>query len=146
MNPTKWYWEDLDHTIDLIEKTGHVSQTWSVASHKKIQPGDRAFLLRLGVEPKGIMGAGFVTWQAFLSPHWSGESKLRYKVMIDFEVLLNPETAPLLSLDLLKLGGLENYNWTPRSSGVEIPQKYVKELEALWSDFLNMRKKRSNCF
>ena len=146
MNPTKWYWEDLDHTIDLIEKTGHVSQTWSVASHKKIQPGDRAFLLRLGVEPKGIMGAGIVTSQAFLSPHWSDESKLRYKVMIDFEVLLNPETAPLLSLDLLKLGGLENYNWTPRSSGVEISQKYVEELEALWSDFLNMRNKKSNCF
>ena len=57
--------------------------------------------------------------------------------MIDFEVLLNPDKEPLLSLDLIKLGGLENFNWTPRSSGVEIPQKYVYELEALWFDFLN---------
>ena len=141
MNPTKWYWEDLDHTIELIEQTGSVSDSWSAASHKKIEPGDRAFLMRLGVEPKGIVGAGFVTSQAFLAPHWSGEDKLRYKVMIDFEVLLNPDKEPLLSLDLIKLGGLENYNWTPRSSGVEIPQKYVDELEALWSDFLKMRVK-----
>ena len=136
MNPTKWYWEDLDDTIDLIKQTGCVTESWSVASHKKVQPGDRAFLLRLGVEPKGIIGAGIVTSHAFLSPHWSGENKLRYKVMIDFEVLLNPDKQPLLSLELLKQGGLENYNWTPRSSGVEIPQRYVEELEAVWMDFL----------
>lgn len=137
MNPTKWNWENLDETIDQIKLAGYVSESWSAVSHKKIEPGDRAFLMRLGVEPKGIIGVGFVTSEPFLAPHWSSENKFRYKVMIDFEVLLNPDKEPLLSLDLIKLGGLENFNWTPRSSGVEIPQKYVYELEALWFDFLN---------
>lgn len=137
MNPTKWYWEDLDETIATIKQTGYVSDSWSVASHKKIQPGDRAFLIRLGVEPKGIIGSGVVTSEAFLAPHWSGNNKLMHKVMIDFEVLLNPDKQPILNLDLLKMGGMEHVNWTPRSSGIEIPEKYVDELEALWADFLN---------
>lgn len=136
LNPKKWYWEDIDQTIALIKQTGHKSMSWSVASHKKLQPGDRAFLMRLGVEPKGIMGAGFVSSMPFLAPHWSGENKLRYKVMIDFEVLLNSDKEPLLPLELLNQGGLENYNWTPRSSGIEIPRRYLNELEALWADFL----------
>ncbi len=139
MNPTKWNWGNLDETIDLIKQSGCVSESWSIASHKKIQPGDRAFLMRLGVEPKGIMGAGYVTSSTFLSPHWSGENKLRYKVMIDFEVLLNPDKEPLLILELLKQGGLEHYNWTPRSSGIEISHKYVEELEAVWMDFLKTK-------
>lgn len=136
MNPKKWYWEDIDQTIALIKQTGHESLSWSVASHKKVQPRDRAFLMRLGVEPKGIMGAGFVSSMPFLAPHWSGENKLRYKVMIDLEVLLNSEKEALLSLDLLNQGSLENYNWTPRSSGIEISNRYLNELEALWTDFL----------
>ena len=146
MNPTRWYWDDLDHTIDVIAQTGSVAQSWSAASHKKIQPGDRAFLMRLGVEPKGIIGAGFVTSYPYLAPPCSGENKLRYRVKIDFEVLLNPDKEPLLSLDLIKLGGLENYNWSPRSSGVEIPQRYVDELEALWNEFLKMRGVEHNPF
>ena len=92
--------------------------------------------MRLGVELKGIMGAVFVSSMPFLVPHWSGENKLRYKVMIDLVVLLNSEKEALLSLDLLNQGSLENYNWTPRSSGIEISNRYLNELEALWTDFL----------
>lgn len=146
MNPTRWYWDDLDHTIDLIRKRGHVSESWSAASHKKIQPGDRAFLMRLGVEPRGIIGSGFVTSEPYLAPPCSGENKLRYRVKIDFEVLLNPDREPILSFELLKLGNLEHVNWSPRSSGIEIPPKHVYELEALWEEFLKMRDVENNPF
>lgn len=90
------------------------------------------------------MGAGYVTTQPFLSKHWSGEDKLVHKVMIEFEVLLNPISEPLLSLDLLKHGNLAEVNWTPQASGIEIHQEFVEELEALWFDFLNNQNIRSH--
>ncbi len=138
MNPTRWYWDDLENTISEIVRNGCVTESWSAASHKKIKPGDRAFLMRLGVEPKGIIGAGYVSSLPFLAPPCSGENKLSYRVNIDFEVLLNPDKEPLLTLDLLKMGGLEHVNWTPRASGMEIHLKHAEELEALWMDFLEI--------
>ena len=86
-NPNKWHWASLEQDIDLIEQTGHSTQTWTATSHKKIQIGDRAFLMRLGVEPKGIMGAGFITSEPFFAKHWNGGEKWVHKVKIDFEVL-----------------------------------------------------------
>jgi 5-methylcytosine-specific restriction protein A len=75
-NPKKWDWTTLEQSIEQIEQTGRSSEKWSVISHKKIKQGDRAFLMRLGKEPKGIMAAGFVSTPPFLSKHWNGEDKL----------------------------------------------------------------------
>lgn len=145
-NPRKWDWTALEETIDLIELTGRANEAWSVVSHKKIQPGDRAFLMKLGIELKGIMGSGYVTTRPFLSKHWSGEDRLVHKVLIDFEILLNPISEPLLSLDELKQGGLKKVNWTPQASGIEIKQEFVDELEAVWFDFLKGKNIKSNPF
>lgn len=145
-NPKKWNWTTLEQSIDQIEQTGRATEKWSVISHKKIQPGDRAFLMRLGEEPKGIMAAGFVATPPFLSKHWSGEDKLVNRVMIDFEVILNPEKEPLLSLDILNQGNLAKVNWTPQSSGIEINPESTDELEAVWFDFLTTQEIRHNPF
>lgn len=130
-NPKKWNWTTLEQSINQIEQTGRATEKWSVISHRKIQPGDRAFLMRLGKEPKGIMAAGFVATPPFLIKHWSRENKMVNRVMIDFEVILNPEYEPLLSLNILNEGKLAKINWTPQSSGVEINSEITDELEAI---------------
>ena len=135
-NPKKWDWTTLKQSIDQIEKTGCASIQWSVFSHKKVQPGDRAFLVRLGREPKGIMGSGFVSSPVFLSKHWDGSENMVNRVMIDFEVILNPDQEPLLNLELLNQGNLGKVNWTTQASGIEINSEVTDELEALWFDFL----------
>ena len=63
-NPKKWTWETLESDIENIEKTGRSSLQWSVVSHKKIKQGDRAFLMRLGENPKGIIASGFILFNA----------------------------------------------------------------------------------
>jgi 5-methylcytosine-specific restriction protein A len=145
-NPKKWNWSTLENSIDQIEQTGKATEKWSVISHKKIQQGDRAFLIRLGEEPKGIMAAGFVATSPFLSKHWSGEDKLVHRVMIDFEVILNPIKDPLLTIDILNEGNLAKVNWTPQSSGIEINPEFTDELEAVWFDFLTTQEIRHNPF
>ena len=143
-NPKKWNWSTLEKDIEQIENAGLLTKMWSVASHKKIKPGDRAFLMRLGQEPKGIMAAGFVTSKTFLYKHWSGEEKLVNRVMIEFEVILNPNTEPLLGLDFLNTGNLLKGNWTPQASGIEINSEITVELEAVWFHFLTTQDIKHN--
>lgn len=96
--------------------------------------------MRLGVEPKGIMGAGFVVSEPFQVESEGGDDKTYYSVMIDFEMILNPEKDEILGLEVLKTGSLSNVNWTPQGSGTEIDIEVVEELEAIWFDFLTSQK------
>lgn len=145
-NPLKWNWTTLEKTIHQVRQTGGSIEKWTVASHKKIQPGDRAFLMRLGEEPKGVMAAGFVSTFPFLSEHWNGSGKLVHRVMIDFETILNPSTEPILKLEQLKKGNLSKVNWTPQASGIEINPEIVDELEEIWFDFITSQQTRHNPF
>ncbi len=135
-NPKKWNWKTLEQSIEQLENSGNVTERWSCRSHKTIKIGDRVFLARVGSEPKGIFAAGYVASEPFLSRYWSGEDKDVFRVLIDFEVLLNPDKEPILTLDILNTGDLEKQLWTPQSSGISIKPELVEELEAVWFDFL----------
>jgi 5-methylcytosine-specific restriction protein A len=128
-NPEKWNWTHLEQSIEELEQTG-----------------DRAFLVKLGKKPTGIIATGFVATGPFLAKHWSGEDKMVLRVIVDFEVLLNPQNEPILSIDLLKQGKLAEQHWTPQQSGISIRPEVVDELEALWFDFLTTQKIRHNPF
>lgn len=145
-NPEKWNWTHLEQSIEELEQTGRVKEMWSCASHKSIKVGDRAFLVKLGKKPTGIIAAGFVATEPFLAKHWSGEDKMVPRVIVDFEVLLNPQNEPILSIDLLKQGKLSEQHWTPQQSGISIRPEVVDELEALWFDFLTTQKNPTQSF
>lgn len=142
-NPDKWNWTDLEENIQSISNSGRVTQIWSCKSYKRIKPGDRAFLVRVGVEPKGIMGSGTIVSEPFKSQHWSGEDKLVHRVLIEFDTLLNPELEPLLDLNILKRNNFSNQVWTPQSSGISISPEIIEELESVWFNFLNIEKSRN---
>jgi 5-methylcytosine-specific restriction enzyme A len=145
-NPDKWPWTHLEQSIEELEQTGRVKEMWSCASHKSIKVGDRAFLAKLGKKPTGIIAAGFVATEPFLAKHWSGEDKMVPRVLIDFEILLNPQHDPILSIELLKFGKTSSQHWTPQASGISIRPDVVDELEALWFDFLTTENIRHNPF
>lgn len=150
-NPKKWSkWADasnepyIEKNIEELNNTGKVTVMWSCTSHKSVRPGDRAFLARVGEEPKGIFAAGYVASEPFLSKHWSGENKEVHRVLIDFEVLLNPDKEPILTLDKLENGNLDSQTWTPQSSGISVKPEVVEELEKAWFEFLTTQKIRHN--
>jgi len=139
-NPGKWNWIELEQKIDELQNSGKTTEKWSCVSYKKIKPGDRAFLTKVGSEPKGIIGAGYVISEPSLSPHWSGEDKSVYRVDIEFQVLLNPEKEPILTNDILATEDLSRQHWIPQSSGILIKDEVINGLEALWSGFLKKQK------
>ena len=152
-NPNKWsQWTDptnepyIERNIEELKNTGKVILRWSCRSHKSIRPGDRAFLVKVGTTPRGIFGSGRVVSESFHSQHWSGEDKDVPRVLIEFDVLLNPEKDPILTTDNLDKGNLAKQQWTPQSSGISIRPEAIDELEEEWFEFLKTDKIRNSPF
>jgi 5-methylcytosine-specific restriction protein A len=145
-NPKKWTWTNLESDIEEVNNTGRCSENWSCGRNKSIEVGDRIFLIKVGTEPKGIIGAGFAASTPYAGKHWSGENRETFYIDIEYEALLNPEKEPILTLDLLELGNLAKQHWLPQTSGISIRPELVDELEALWFDFLTTANIRHNPF
>ncbi|MGI2107482.1 McrB family protein [Shewanella frigidimarina] len=101
------------------------------SSSKQPQLGDRIFLIRLGIEPKGIIASGDISRTSFEDEDWRDSSKNRN--YIEFEV---EEHRPDLARGLLKQSELislfPQQQWSPQSSGIEINPLIAEELEKLW--------------
>lgn len=132
-NPIKFKWEHLDDDIQTIKSTGKITDNWSVVSHKTIKPGDRAYIVRLGAEPKGIFASGTVASAPYPAVR---RGRNYYRIEIALDVLLNPQKEPILSFDILKTGNLSEQTWSPQASGISIRPYLVDELESVWLNFL----------
>ena len=132
-NPTKWEWPELDDDIKKLRTTGQLEDNWAVISHKTIRPDDRAYIVRLGVEPRGIFASGTIASDAY--PAFRN-GRHYYRIKIALDVLLNPTKESILGMDILKTGNLSAQNWTPQASGISIKPQLVEELEGVWLDFL----------
>jgi hypothetical protein len=133
-NPVKFEWVDLDQAIVKLRSGGTLEDNWSAASHKAIKPGDRAFVVRVGVEPKGIFASGIISSEPYLAFR---KGRHYYRVNIQFDTLLNPDKEPILTLNILKTGDLAKQTWTPQASGISIKPELADELEGVWQDFLS---------
>jgi hypothetical protein len=108
---------------------------WPAGRRRGIEVGDRLFFLRLGAEPKGILGAGRAVTAVYEDTHHdpirrgSGEAALY--VRAEFDRILDPQTEPILSLVSLRRGRLARINWNTQVSGNSL-DAVSAELERLW--------------
>src|SRR5262245_25666779 len=72
-NPSLWSWPELAADIRKLKRRGHVDTEWSAGRTRAIEVGSRAFLVRVGVEPKGIFGAGYTLTVPQAAVHWQAE-------------------------------------------------------------------------
>lgn len=115
---------------------------WSCGNTKQIEIGDRVFLIRLGVEPKGIVGSGWVVKPPYFDTHWDVQKQADGKkglfVMCEWERILNPTIDVPLSINKLPRWNIGEKSWTPQSSGIKIPTHIVSELESLWAKHIGV--------
>ncbi|MCW3104768.1 MAG: hypothetical protein JWO09_3208 [Bacteroidetes bacterium] len=136
-NPIKFSWPEIGEQAKILRNGGKVEESWTCASHKKVKPGDRAFISVVGVKQRGLFASGYISSEPFIGRNRKGNDA--YRVMIDMDVLLDPAKEPILTLDILAIGRMEKQLWTPQASGILIKAELVEELEALWQDFLSTR-------
>jgi 5-methylcytosine-specific restriction protein A len=139
-NPRRWQWTDLPDRAAEVARGGATIQRWSCGSAKGIKVGDRAFLIRLGVEPKGIVGAGTVVRERFEGPHFeparAAQGDIVSRIEVRFDTLLDPDKQPLLAWEFLcTVAPFSIVRWDIRMSGVRIPNPVAVALEEEWARF-----------
>jgi 5-methylcytosine-specific restriction protein A len=139
-NPNRFAWDDLSDLVKECRQQGRAKDRHSTGNTKKIQPGDRLFLLRQSVEPRGISGSGVASSVVFEDDHWdpvlAAAGNLALFVELLYDILVDPATEPgaVLPMDALETGFLEKTNWATQSSGIQIEDKAADQLERLWSE------------
>jgi 5-methylcytosine-specific restriction protein A len=133
-NPRKWRWDDFQRAVVEANVEGRYVNTWSCGVTRNIATGDRAFLMRLGVEPKGIMASGVVLTEPEESLHWdpdrAEQGDTGFYVKILFDVLSD---TPILGKEALSSPPLSEHNWYPQASGTFIPENIAQKLESIWT-------------
>ena len=147
-NPQKWNWTDLQESIEHLDNVGYVVRRWSCGNSKNIKKGDRVFLVRLGEEPKGILGSGYAKSSYYVAPHWDGtQGKTANYIDIEFDILINPDKNSLFDKnDLGKVDPNNIQQWFPQQSGISIKPEILSLLESNWFDFVLENKYIGNGF
>jgi 5-methylcytosine-specific restriction enzyme A len=135
-NPKLWPWDDLAKNHPGGTASGKIiKERWSCGVSKQIEIGSRAFLMRLGNEPRGIVASGWVRSEPYEGLHWDKQKaaigiKTLY-VECDWDCLLD-EALCLPRSELIRQSQ-GNFNWTPQAAGTRIPSDLAARLEAIWS-------------
>ena len=132
-NPRRWTWENLDEQVREVETHGTSWDRWSCGRTKKIKKGDRVFLIKLGPEPRGLIGSGWTESDVRQGRHWDlrsqGERRKALYVDVRWDTLI---AAPLISRTELNDPPFNGMHWDTQSSGISIPPAIARELEAEW--------------
>lgn len=137
-NPKYWNWPELAAERRRIARKGFVDAQWASGRTRQIEPGSRAFMARLGVPPKGIIGSGVTMTAPVPGVHWREDKKLKRQTTLHLVIRWDAlfET-PLVSFDELAVPPFSRFRWATRASGMRIPSHVADALETLWETKLD---------
>ena len=117
-NPENWTWNDLNVDQESIRSSGRLERRWSCGNTKGIAVGSRVFLVRLGPDPRGLIGSGRVHKASFEDAHYDEARAARgdtaFFVGVHFDYL---SESPIISMDELQNPPLDQQHWSAQSSG-----------------------------
>ena len=85
-----WPYECIQEMLSRYDKDGFVEEPWRIKSHKKVEIGSVAYLLKQGSGTKGIFGKGEVLGEPYLADDG------RMKVLIKFIRFTDPRGKMLI--------------------------------------------------
>lgn len=125
-NPDVWPWSRLRQDLKTFKRNGELPFSWSCGNRRYLPVGSRVFLIRLGVEPKGIVGSGWTVSEPF------SDDGLHVEFVFD-----TLHDKPLVSLR--ELHRISDFYWSSQASGIEIPDKTSYMLENTWKKKKGLR-------
>jgi hypothetical protein len=111
---------------------GAIEESWRCSSGKP-QVGDTVYLLRLGVDPKGIVVKGRVSAPPFIDKAWRDgrDGKDHKYIKFGFDSIKETPESGMLEQNFLKVE-LPKQEWSPQSSGISLKQEYKNKINELW--------------
>jgi len=107
----------------------------------KANIGDRVYLIRLGIEPRGIVASGAITKEPFVDEDWADANKQRRYIEFQVDDVRESCVDGLLPMALLT-AALPTQHWSTQTSGISIGEDMLPTLERLWHEG---NKKHSLC-
>jgi 5-methylcytosine-specific restriction enzyme A len=135
-NPKRWTWKDEELAAEIrdVQAKGSSDSRWSCGNRRALPVGSRFFLIRLGQEPRGLVGSGTTASEPTLRPHWDNAQrrmgKVHSSVRIRFDFL---SREPLVTWAELQRQPFASMRWGVQASGIALPQDVAMTLEAVWA-------------
>ena len=137
-----WEWtkEQTQETLKRVRAGERIEDRWSTGNTKKIEPGDRVLLIKLGSQPRGLFASGHAITEVYQADHFLQEraeegDKANYIDFV-FDEFIDPNEGPLLDQALL-VEKFSDHRWSPQGSGTLIPEEIEVSLEELWQKHLH---------
>ncbi|MEL4431668.1 McrB family protein [Shewanella mangrovisoli] len=120
-----------DSSTDGLLDYQHGDEVWWPCHSQQPKLGDTVYLIRLGVEPRGVIAKGIITQESFQDTDWADDSKPRSFVRFQLQALRNTCEQGLLPIMLLQ-SAMSEQKWISQTSGIQIKPEYTAQLEQLW--------------
>src|SRR5690606_18856974 len=102
----------------------------------KVAVGDKAFILRVGEPPKGVIANGNVLTDPYDAPHWEADKaeagELARYVDIQLQDLRDPTQDAYVSASDLEHIKVDGQDWSPGDGNMLIAPRSAKVLARLW--------------
>jgi 5-methylcytosine-specific restriction endonuclease McrA len=120
-NPSQKAPPSFRDEIRTLKRRGSVRMSWRTI-RQQMPTGSRAFFIRLGQEPRGIIGAGWTRMEPFDSG-------------VEMQVDALQDT-PIIPFSVLQHRPLSRFHWSIQGSGIEVPTRIAAHLEGEWEKHL----------
>lgn len=138
-NPKVWAWEHINDAAEQVKGGKPFPDRWRTTS-RKVEIGDRVFLLRQGKEPRGIVAAGRAVSTVYLgkdlTPEDTAKGIQRFCFDLEWDSILVPEKVSPLPRNRLDEPDLSACHWNTQCSGIAIPATVAARLEEVWQEHL----------
>lgn len=142
-NKDNWFWKDYEKVCEDTKDGKHYVERWSCAN-KNPQIGDEVFLMKLGENPRGIIGHGKVIRPQYITNHYdpskAEEGKKEKAIDVEFDRILNYEKDNIINQEVI-MSMCETQHWSPQNSGIEIKPEALTVLQGLWKRKINQQRR-----
>lgn len=133
-NPRLWNDWNYDAVIEQVAETGQFLERWNIGRHRKIQPGNQAWLLLqgAGAHGRGLIGHGVIMSESYEAPQRNGTNGNARYVSVAFDALL--PLGSQIPPDVLT-SEVPDVAWnTLRGSGRSIQSESEHALQRVWRE------------
>jgi len=135
-NPAVWAW--TEHAADAARVSEGSTEPirWSTGNTKKVSVGDRAFLLRQGSDPKGIVGSAWAVSDSLVARHHDPARAARGETMnaamFRFDHIVDFAHEKPLPVSTFTGTVAASVNWNTPASGITVAPDASRVIDEQW--------------
>lgn len=122
---------------DIVSR--NAESDWSIWEYEHVHKGDIFYMLKVGMGQPGIVMRGKITSDPEPGEDWSRQGRKVYYSNYTAEIMINPDTLPLLSSNTLR-DSIPGFDWFAGHSGVVLDKKQSEILNNVWEEYLQKNK------